>query len=365
MIHIFIGTKAQYIKTAPVIKELEKRGIEYNLIDSGQHAELQDKFRKFLSIRQPDVMMREGCKDITNPFVLVQWLTTEFFRNILFPNAAKKRLFRGQGGICLVHGDTPTTLLSALIAKRCGLKVAHLEAGLRSYNIFNPFPEELIRIVVMRVSDILFVSSDWAMSNLKKMGVKGETVSISSNTGLDALRYSISKYGAGEELPRNYCLISIHRFERLIRKSKLRETLDLIERISADKKVFFPLHPPTRAFLKRYGLLERLLNMRNVSSSDLYEHGRLLHILKNADFIITDGGSIQEESYYFGIPCLILRSHTERQEGLGGNAVLAGARGENIDNFLNNYRSLKKEDITNSTSSPSSEIVDIIQSYRE
>lgn len=362
MIHIFIGTKAQYIKTAPVIKELEKRGIGYNLIDSGQHAELQEKFRNFLEIRKPDILMREGSGDITNPFVLVKWLTDELFKTAFFPSAVNERLFKNEGGVCLVHGDTPTTLLSAIIAKRCGLKIAHLEAGLRSYNIFNPFPEEFIRILVMRMSDMLFVSSDWAYDNLKNMGVKGKIVFVHANTGLDAVRYSMAKYVASEVPMKDYCMVSIHRFERLVFKNRLKEIIDLTEKISLDKKVIFPLHPPTRAFLKRFGLLNRLLNMNNVLCSELYEHGHFLHLLKNADFVVTDGGSIQEESYYFGVPCIVLRRHTERQEGLGRNAVLAGKDKKIADEFLKNYHSFRGNDITGVKFSPSAEIVDFLMS---
>lgn len=361
MIHIFIGTKAQYVKTAPVIHELNKRGIEYNLIDSGQHAKLQEEFREFFGIRQPDVMLRKGRKDITNPLVLIEWLFTEFLKNGIFPGGAKKRLFRGQGGICLVHGDTPTTLLSALIAKRCGIKVAHLEAGLRSYSLFDPFPEELIRLIVMRTSDILFASSGWARNNLEKMGVKGKVISISANTGLDAIRYSMNKYKIKEPDLKDYCLVSIHRFERLISMKRLTEIIDLIERISADKKVIFPIHPPTNVFLKRYGILNKLQNMKAVFCSGLYDHGHFLSLLKHADFVVTDGGSIQEEAYYLGVPCLVARFHTERQEGLGENAILAGTHGKAVYDFLKNYKDLRRPDITMGSLNPSAEIVDFIQ----
>lgn len=345
------------------MRELEKRGIAYNLIDSGQHAEWQEKFCSSLGIHKPDIMIRAGCRDITTPFVLIQWFINEYIKSIFFVKNTRERFFKNEGGICLIHGDTPTTLLSALIAMRCRIKIVHLEAGLRSYSLISPFPEELIRIIVMKIADVLFTSSKWAYNNLKRMHVKGKIVSISANTGLDSLRYSISKHSSDTLPMKNYCVISIHRFERLAQRKGLKELVELVERIAREKKVFFPVHPPTKRFLQQYGLMKKIHSLNNVISSDLYDHSKFLYLIKDADFIITDGGSIQEESYYLGVPCFILRSHTERQEGLGYNAVLAKKWANDIDNFLLNYRKFRKNSIVNSEFSPSSEIVDYLIRY--
>jgi len=365
MIHIFIGTKAQYVKVSPIIRELERRKIKFNLIDSGQHARLQAEFRSFLGIRTPDLLMREGQGDITNPVILMLWFAHEYLKSLLFVKETKKRLFKNKSGLCLVHGDTPTTLLSTLIAKRCGLKVAHLEAGLRSYSFFSPFPEEMIRIIVMKLSDLLFVSSQWAYDNLKNMKVKGQIITIAANTGLDALKYSLEKSSLENNSHDNYCLVSIHRFERLFSRKKIKAVVDMVKQISMNRLLFFPLHPPTKAFLARYNLLPVIQRNKNIICSELYSHGKFLQLIKKADFVITDGGSVQEESYYLGIPCLILRSHTERQEGLGQNAVIADDNEEVINCFLKNYKAYRRDSVVGLEASPSGEIVDFLTQTKE
>ena len=159
MIHAFIGTKAQFIKTAPVLKELQRRGIEYNLIDSGQHAQTNRKLREFFDIPVPNIILRSGTGDITKLSQAAIWALRIIFLGIFRRRKVWSEIFRSQNGICIIHGDTLTTLLSLFLARRVGIKVAHIEAGLRSFNYLNPFPEELIRIIVMKFSDLLLAPS--------------------------------------------------------------------------------------------------------------------------------------------------------------------------------------------------------------
>ena len=178
MIHIFVGTKAQFIKMAPIMQELDRRGIVYNFIDAGQHAGLTGDLIDQFDLRQPNVFLREEGGNIDTLLQAFAWTVSNLWRIVLRRNQVCRRVFGGGDGICLIHGDTLTTLLSLLYAKRCGLKVAHVEAGLRSYHLLDPFPEEMIRLIAMRHSDILFAPSDWALENLHKMGY-GQKVSTS------------------------------------------------------------------------------------------------------------------------------------------------------------------------------------------
>ena len=364
MIHIFIGTKAQYVKTAPVIAELDRRGIAYNLIDSGQHGNLAPQFRSYFGIRQPDVSLGTTGRDITSVFVLVKWLAGMVLTACFRPRWIKKTLFKNEPGICCIHGDTPTTLISLLLAKRAGLQVAHLESGLRSYNIMNPFPEEIIRIIVMRFADFLFTPGDWAKSNLEKMKVKGKIVLLSENTNLDSIKLVQARLNTQDSscVPRQpFVLATIHRAETLLDKKRLRFAVESIQRIAAKHQVVFCMHPPTARALRTTNLINAIANHPDITVQELLPYPQFIHYISNSLFVITDGGSIQEECYYLNKPCLLMRAATERQEGIGANALLCAFDKTKVDFFLNNLPSFCSSGFIPTTLSPSSQIVDLLQ----
>ncbi|SVE15550.1 uncharacterized protein METZ01_LOCUS468404, partial [marine metagenome] len=143
MLHVIIGTRAQIIKMAPVMKELEKRGIDYNFIFLAQHKETMYEIMAQFGIKKPDIIIGDTGKDITNVKDMIFWS----FRVIIYSFFKSKMIFRDdKHGVVLIHGDAPPLFLGALMAKRQGLKVAQVEAGLRSFNYFKPFPEEITRV---------------------------------------------------------------------------------------------------------------------------------------------------------------------------------------------------------------------------
>ncbi len=146
MIDVFIGTKAQYINTAPLMRLLTARGIPYHLIDSGQHAKTAADLREFLGVKEPDAALQDegNIKTIWQAF---RWFARNVSLTIFAPHVLREVLFSPGPGTCIIHGDTPSTLLGLIMAKRVGKKIVHLEAGLRSFNLRRPFPEELIRII--------------------------------------------------------------------------------------------------------------------------------------------------------------------------------------------------------------------------
>lgn len=361
-IHVFIGTKAQYIKTAPLLRLMQERNISYNLIDSGQHASFSSELRKELDVKKPDIFLKSKGNIKTVPEV-VSWFIRYMLFAIFCPNSLRRDIFRNSKGICIIHGDTPSTLLAFVLAKRAGLKVAHIEAGLRSYNLFKPFPEEFIRIVCMRFSDYLFAPSEWAYRNIERMRIKGKSYNIGQNTNIEAVHYSLSKKGNTPNIDYEYCLITIHRVETILDKKRLYFVVDLAERIAQDTSVFFVLHDPTRVKLKKYGLLKRITEHPNITSSGLIEHSAFLALLSKAIFVVTDGGSIQEESYYLDVPCLLIRTETERREGIGQNVVLSNFDKEKVDKFLKSHKRLNRGKMVKSLH-PSYRILDIIQSHR-
>ncbi|MXZ69628.1 MAG: UDP-N-acetyl glucosamine 2-epimerase, partial [Acidimicrobiia bacterium] len=160
VIHVFIGTRAEYIKMAPLLSRMEAASLPYRLIDSGQHADRLESFRAELGLREPDFAM--GGTRSVNSVAAALWWAAGLGRKLVLPRRLDRTVFGGRRGICVVHGDTPTTLIGALMAKRAGLALAHVEAGLRTHRWLHPFPEEIIRVAVDRLADLLFAPDDTA-----------------------------------------------------------------------------------------------------------------------------------------------------------------------------------------------------------
>ena len=360
MIHIFIGTKAQFIKTAPVIRELDKRKIAYNLIDSGQHAEISRKLIQLFGLRQPDLRLREGKGDIVSFGQALGWVLKWGLKAIFQPQGVRQQLFKGEGGICLIHGDTLSTLLALFLAKRAGLKVAHIEAGLRSYNLWHPFPEELIRLITMRKADILFAPSQWACDNLLRMKLKGKIVNAGGNTIADAIRYAMGQQTESRIPDGDYVFVTIHRLETIYCRKRLKQLVELLLEIAAEHKLLFVLHKPTQIQLQKFSLLKKLEYNPQIRLLPLQNYFNFLCLLQGCKFVISDGGSVQEESHYLGVPCLVMRKKTERREGLGENVCLAEFDEEKINYFTQNYSQFKREAKPALGTSPSQLIVDEI-----
>jgi len=350
-IHVFIGTKAQYIKTAPLLRLMDERGVVYRLIDSGQHAELATGLRRELGVRDPDHLLG-GERDVTNIRQAVGWSATIALR-LANARDVRAQIFGGHGGVCVVHGDTPSTLLSALLARRAGLRVAHLEAGLRSHSLLHPFPEEIIRLVVMRVSDVLFAPDDTAVDNLRQMKVRGRVVPVAGNTVIEALRHSL----AGTPVaPTGPVVVTMHRVENLHRAARVSGFARLAARIARDRAVTFVVHGPTSEVMTRLGLLDRL-TAAGVKIVELVPHAEFTRMLAAAPFVITDGGSIQEECALLGVPALLWRDRTERPDGVGANVVLSHHHPATVDAFIADPERFRRPAVSPPVS-PSAQILD-------
>lgn len=357
-IYVFIGTKAQYIKTAPLLRLLKDAGIDYELIDSGQHAEFAKRLRKELDVKEPDVsLVSKG--NISTVFDAAIWFLRYVLMVIFQPSKLKSTIFLKGPGVCIVHGDTPSTLLALMLAKRAGIKVAHIEAGLRSFNILRPFPEELIRIICMRFSDLLFTPSDWAHENLKAMRVKGKVINVHQNTNVEALFHALDNNQIAIDVRQPFCLMTMHRVETILNRQRLTFAVELAEKLANKMTVVFVLHDPTKHKLLEFGLINRITNNPKIQSTGLVDHAIFLAYMSNAEFIITDGGSIQEESYYLDVPCLVMRSETERMEGIDANVRLGDFNSGNVDQFLSDYSKLRRGSKTENEH-PSLRIMEVI-----
>ena len=185
MIHVVIGTKAQLIKMAPIMRHLQDRSIEFNYISTGQHRSTMSDIHANFSIRGPDIRLYDG-PDITSVLSMVVFGTRILWRTLLHRSA----IFRQDGkGIVLVHGDTFSTLLGALMAKVARLNFGHVESGLRSFNLLAPFPEEIIRIATFRLTNYYFCPGAWAIQNIQRR--RGIKVNTEANTLSDSLRLAM------------------------------------------------------------------------------------------------------------------------------------------------------------------------------
>ena len=315
-LHVFLGTKAQYVKTAPLLRLMAERGVAYRLIDSGQHAQLSAGLRAELGVGEPDHVLG-GTADVTSLAQAVRW-STRLAAGLGSPPRLRDDVFGGTGGICVVHGDTPTTLLATAMAHRAGLAVAHLEAGLRSHNLLHPFPEELIRLVVMRRAELLFAPHAEAAANLAAMGVGGRVVTVTANTSVDAIRAAPPSPAGGGP-----AIVTMHRVENLYRRAVVARLVGAVVELAARQPVRFVVHGPTWEALRRGGHEDRL-RRAGVELVPLAPHGEFVAMLRAAPLVVTDGGSIQEECALLGVPTLVWRRHSERADGVGANVVVSG-----------------------------------------
>jgi len=363
MIHIAIGTKAQFIKMAPVMQRLQAEKIEFNLIDLGQHSLITRDLREEFNLKEPDVYLSQG-ENVSRLSKGLMWLIKLILRG-LNDEWLRKKVFLNRKGICLIHGDTVSTLLALYLARRAGIKVAHIEAGLRSYNYFEPFPEEILRVISMRLSDILFAPSAWALENLKRMGLEKKSILISGNTSYESTLYSLNKKVDLDLNLEEFVLMAVHRIENIFLRRRLEFIINLVSKISNNFPIIFVQHPPTINQLKRFKLQEELNKIKNIYFLKILSHAHFIHLVNSCKFVITDGGSIQEESFYLNKPCLLLRSFTERREGIEENVVLSKFSLKMIIYFLDNYEKFKRCTPLNIHVEPSEEIIDYLSNYIE
>ncbi|MBN1971208.1 MAG: UDP-N-acetylglucosamine 2-epimerase [Candidatus Delongbacteria bacterium] len=336
MIHIVIGTKAQLIKMAPIMKYLEDHDIFYNYIYTGQHKDTMDDIHENFGIKNPDIILYKK-EDIVSVGGMFGWILRMIYL-IIFKS--KEIIRNDKKGIVLVHGDTISTFLGALLGKFARLKVGHVESGLRSFNIFHPFPEELTRLITFKLSDYYFCPGKWAVKNLiRYSGVKIDT---SANTLYDSLSLalpSIEKYDV--EIPaEKYCVVTIHRFENLSKYDRMKKLTDFLVELSDEIKVLFIMHNPTKRSLAKHKLIDNLRNS-NIEIRNRYDYFRFIKLLKNSEFVISDGGSNQEECFYLGKPVLLYRMESERQEGLGQNAIISKYDMKIVKDFTDNYKNYR------------------------
>lgn len=353
-IYVIIGTRAQFIKMAPVICEMKKQGLGYTLIYTVQHRENVQEILDIYDLRKPDLVIYKGEESNTE-YKFFRWVIDMLFKSLF---QAKKYL--PKKGIVLTHGDTFTAWLAALMGRRAGCQVAHVESGLRSFNIFSPFPEEISRLITFSLSNIYFCFDDFAINNLKRF--KGEKVNVQANTMLDGVRYALEskKKTAFDFQKEPYVLVSIHRYENIFKERFTETIIPHLRNISKKHKLIITLHPTTRERLKKLNLYDELDEDKNILLHERFSFIDWINVCNDASFIISDGGSNQEELSYLGIPTILFREETERMEGLGENIVLSKFNRKIIEEFVENFKTYRRKPMLQSIN-PSEKIVNYLK----
>ena len=312
-----VGARPQFIKSAPVSKEIRSRSMEEILVHTGQHYDddMSAAFFRELSIPEPDINLGVGSGSHGKQ-------TAKMIEGL-----EQAILDKDPDGV-LVYGDTNSTVAGALTAAKLHVPVAHVEAGLRSFN--RRMPEELNRVVADHLSDILFTPTPTAVSNLQKEGL-GDKSRLVGDTMADLLMsLDLSKSrdipnGYGLE-PGEYYLATVHRAENTDDPTRLKNIIDALA--GADMPVVFPAHPRTRKLLE-----EREGGSIRIESPVGYSC--FISLLANSRALLTDSGGAQKEAYILGVPCITLRDETEWVETVdAGWNILTGASREEITDAM-------------------------------
>jgi UDP-N-acetylglucosamine 2-epimerase (non-hydrolysing) len=293
------GARPNFVKIAPLLRELDKRKeLHTILVHTGQHYDkmMSDSFFKDLEIREPDYNLGIGSGSHAEQTARVL---------VGFEQTCLKE----KPDLVIVVGDVNSTVPCALVAKKMGIKVAHVESGLRSFD--EAMPEEVNRLLTDRISDYLFVSEESGIENLKHEGTDDKKIFFVGDIMIDSLVASLGKktdsierLGLKDE---EYCVVTIHRPSNVDTKDDLEKTLDLLNCV--DMLVVWPVHPRTRKNMETFGLLkktEKLMLLEPLGYLDF------MTLMSGAKAVLTDSGGIQEETTYLNIPCLTLRRNTER-----------------------------------------------------
>lgn len=311
---------------APVILSLQARRINVEILYTGQHKETMQTLASDFQLNVTSRYLYDG-PEISGIIKMIQWffgLTIKsLFSNPLTPGTR----------LVLVHGDTLSTLLGAIIGKRYKVTVGHIEAGLRSFNLFHPFPEELTRLIVFRLTDISYCPGEWAIQNMLRY--KHIKIDTKANTLLDSLRIACAS-STTENLPDKIGVCSIHRFENIFSESRLKFITEEVIKATRYAKVIFVLHPATRNQLTKFNLLKTLESNPRLELVPRMSYKAFINLLRQSSFVITDGGGNQEELSYLKKTTILMRQATERLEGLGETSILSKYDSECIERAIKN-----------------------------
>lgn len=309
-----VGARPNFVKIAPLMRELRARGgLSVRLIHTGQHYDIamNKVFFEELGIPDPDINLEVGSGT-----------GTEQTARIML--GLEPVLLARRPDLLLVVGDVNSTLAAALVAAKLAIPLAHVEAGLRSYD--RSMPEEINRLVTDRLADLLFTTEQSALHNLVKEGVEPERVKFVGNVMIDSVHAcleravpaaaTLGEVGAdpallAAALDGGFGFVTLHRPSNVDDPIRLKALLETLLGISRKLCLVFPLHPRTRTMIANAGLDRMLEGARIIATAPL-SYLRTLGLMREARLAITDSGGVQEETTALGVPCLTVRENTER-----------------------------------------------------
>ncbi|HLF84480.1 MAG TPA: UDP-N-acetylglucosamine 2-epimerase (non-hydrolyzing) [Blastocatellia bacterium] len=302
-----VGARPNFMKIAPVIDEMRRRParIEALLVHTGQHYDesMSDSFFEDLHIPRPDINLEVGSGSHSEQTARVMI-------------AFERVLLKHPADWVVVVGDVNSTMAAAIVASKQLVRVAHVEAGLRSRD--RTMPEEINRVVTDALADLLLTPSRDANQNLLREGVAPEKIRFVGNVMIDSLYRNLERARASQVLerlslaPGKFCAMTLHRPSNVDAKETLSGILDALEVIGEKLPIVFPIHPRTRDRLKQFGLGDRVRKQRSLVLTEPLGYLDFLHLYSNSRLVLTDSGGVQEETTVLGIPCLTLRQNTER-----------------------------------------------------
>ena len=298
ILHV-VGARPNFMKAAPVLHALRTRpGMRQTLVHTGQHYDknLSDIFFSQLEIPAPDVNLGVGS-------------STHARQTADIMSGLEPVLLERKPDIVLVYGDVNSTVAAALVCAKLLIPVAHVEAGLRSFD--RTMPEEVNRIVTDRLADLLFTPSEDADENLLREGVSPEKIHRVGNVMIDSLVRLLPAAARcpANGLPDRFALVTLHRPSNVDDGEALKSIFESLLTVSKQLDVVFPVHPRTRARIAQFGIG---INNDKLHLLEPVPYIEFLALQKRATAVITDSGGIQEETTYLQVPCLTLRSNTER-----------------------------------------------------
>lgn len=319
---IVLGTRPEIIKMSPVVRECERRGLNFFILHTGQHYSYSMDGAFLEQLRLPksrhNLEVGSGSHAEQTGKMLV---------------GIERVLKSEKPDVVLVEGDTNTVLAGALASAKLGIKVGHVEAGLRSYD--RMMPEEMNRVLTDHCSDLLFAPTKESGRTLLKEGIPKNRVFVTGNTVVDAVFQNLRIAQKEAEClnrfkvdKKAYFLTTVHRQENVDSRERFADILKGLRKVHDEYKlpVIYPIHPRARKQLEKFKL-----NAEGITLVDPVDYLTFLHLESNAKLVLTDSGGVQEETCILNVPCVTLRDNTERPETLQvGSNVLAGTSPDSI-----------------------------------
>jgi UDP-N-acetylglucosamine 2-epimerase (non-hydrolysing) len=326
IVHFVAGARPNFMKIAPLLRACEAYAeIDARLVHTGQHYdyEMSRTFFEDFDIPEPHHFLdvRSGSHAEQTARIMV---------------AFEKVCLHDRPDLVVVVGDVNSTLACSVTAKKLHIRVAHVEAGLRSGDL--QMPEEINRMVTDAISDALFVTELSGLENLRREGHSPAQIHFAGNVMIDTLHYMLAKGGESHAPGHRYGVVTLHRPSNVDHPDKLAGLLEVLGEIAGELPLEFPMHPRTHSNIETFGL-SHLLDVPGLKVGPPLRYPQFLQLWRHAALVLTDSGGIQEETTALGVPCLTIRNNTERPITVEeGTNILVGTDPEAIRNEFRRFQ---------------------------